>query len=51
MDIISQGVEDISIEQLELIHRNKTGMMLECPAVIGAIFGGSSEEEVEKLRE
>lgn len=51
IDIISEGVEDINIEQLELIHRNKTGTMLECPAVIGAIFGGAGEEEVEKLRE
>ncbi|PIA55534.1 hypothetical protein AQUCO_00700082v1 [Aquilegia coerulea] len=50
VDIISTGVSNITLEQLELIHSLKTGKLLEASVVMGAIFGGGSDEDIELLR-
>ncbi|XP_041006507.1 geranylgeranyl pyrophosphate synthase, chloroplastic-like [Juglans microcarpa x Juglans regia] len=43
-------VSEVGLEQLEFIHLHKTGALLEGSVVVGAILGGGSNEEVEKLR-
>lgn len=50
VDIDSEGANDVGLELLEFIHVHKTAALLEAAAVIGAIVGGGSDEEVEKLR-
>ncbi|XP_058072590.1 geranylgeranyl pyrophosphate synthase, chloroplastic-like [Magnolia sinica] len=50
VDISSTGVQDVGLEQLEFIHLHKTAALLEGAVVIGAILGGGSDKEVEKLR-
>ncbi|CAN0896650.1 Geranylgeranyl pyrophosphate synthase, chloroplastic/chromoplastic [Linum grandiflorum] len=49
VDIASEG-ENVSLEELEYIHIQKTGRLLEAAAVCGAIIGGADEESVEKVR-
>ena len=49
-DICSAGSQEVGLEQLEFIHVHKTAVLLEGAVVIGAILGGGSDEEVEKLR-
>ena len=41
--------KDISKEELEYIHKNKTGAYLKLCARMGAILGGASEEQLEKI--
>ncbi|CAA0382426.1 Isoprenoid synthase domain superfamily [Arabidopsis suecica] len=41
---------DVGLERLEFIHLHKTAALLEAAAVIGAIMGGGTEEEIDKLR-
>ncbi|GAB4848884.1 FPP GGPP synthase [Ancistrocladus abbreviatus] len=50
VDIHSEGAEDVGLEQLEFIHIHKTAKLLEAAVVLGAIVGGGSDDEVEKLR-
>ncbi|CAL9223503.1 unnamed protein product, partial [Arabidopsis halleri] len=52
MDLSSEGLDpkDFRLEDLEYIHVHKTGALLEASAVIGAVIGGGSEEEIEKVR-
>ncbi|KNA09314.1 hypothetical protein SOVF_154800 [Spinacia oleracea] len=50
VDIDSEGAVDVDLEQLEFIHIHKTAKLLEGSVVLGAILGGGSDEEVEKLR-
>lgn len=40
----------LALEHLEFIHIHKTAALLEAAAVTGAIMGGGSDEEIEKLR-
>ncbi|KAF6151127.1 hypothetical protein GIB67_002379 [Kingdonia uniflora] len=49
-DIQSSGLANVSLEHLEFIHVHKTAALLEGTAVIGAILGGGSDEQAEKLR-
>nr|QSL83318.1 geranylgeranyl diphosphate synthase like 2 [Nigella sativa] len=51
VDIKSEGLSDVGLDHLEFIHAHKTGALLQACVVIGAILGGGSEEQVEKLRE
>jgi len=48
-DLESEG-KDVGIETLRYIHKHKTGALLEAAAVSGAILGGATDAEVEKLR-
>jgi geranylgeranyl diphosphate synthase type II len=49
-DISSTGISDVNLEHLELIHLHKTAAMVEGTAVLGAVLGGGSDEEIERLR-
>ncbi|XP_038681566.1 geranylgeranyl pyrophosphate synthase, chloroplastic-like isoform X2 [Tripterygium wilfordii] len=48
-DLDCEGKE-INLEKLEHIHLNKTARLLEASVVCGAIIGGGSESDVERLR-
>ena len=50
VDICSEGIADVGLEHLEFIHVHKTAALLEGSVVLGAILGGGSDEEIEKLR-
>lgn len=48
LDIQSEG-KIVSGEQLEEIHRAKTGALINCAVRIGAILGGANDKELEAL--
>ncbi|CAA7033167.1 unnamed protein product [Microthlaspi erraticum] len=52
MDISSEGLDlnEVGLEHLEFIHVHKTAVLLETAAVLGAIIGGGSDEEIENVR-
>jgi len=50
VDSVSSGVSDLGLDHLEFIHAHKTAALLEGSVVIGAIVGGGSDEDIEKLR-
>eukprot|EP00252_Welwitschia_mirabilis_P019855 TRINITY_DN4704_c0_g1_i1.p1 TRINITY_DN4704_c0_g1~~TRINITY_DN4704_c0_g1_i1.p1 ORF type:complete len:378 (-),score=77.90 TRINITY_DN4704_c0_g1_i1:200-1333(-) len=50
VDITSEGDSSIDLQRLEWIHLHKTAPLLECSVVCGAIVGGGSDEDVERLR-
>uniref|UniRef100_F6HE60 Geranylgeranyl pyrophosphate synthase, chloroplastic n=1 Tax=Vitis vinifera TaxID=29760 RepID=F6HE60_VITVI len=50
LDLSSEGSPEIGLEGLESIHINKAGPLLEASAVIGAMLGGGSSEQMEILR-
>ncbi|KAL8477386.1 hypothetical protein ACS0TY_029623 [Phlomoides rotata] len=45
-----KGQMTIGLEELEYIHLHKTASSVEASAVAGAVLGGASEEEIERLR-
>ncbi|KAG7631928.1 Isoprenoid synthase domain superfamily [Arabidopsis suecica] len=52
-DLAGEGMRfdsDTGLEHLEFIHIHKTAALLEAAAVMGAIMGGGSDEEIERLR-
>ena len=49
-DVISQRESNVTLEYLEYVHLHKTAAMLEGTVVLGAVLGGGSDEEVEKIR-
>ncbi|CAG7907058.1 unnamed protein product [Brassica rapa] len=51
-DISSEGLDldEVGLEHLEFIHVHKTAVLLETAAVLGAIIGGGSNEEIERVR-
>jgi len=51
MDMSSEGLSsEVGLERVECIHLHKSAALLEGPVVLGAIMGGGSDEEVERLR-
>ncbi|KAG8099559.1 hypothetical protein GUJ93_ZPchr0013g35360 [Zizania palustris] len=44
------SAEPVPIDRLEYIHLHKTASLLEASVVIGAILGGGSDEQIERLR-
>ncbi|KAJ9170823.1 hypothetical protein P3X46_018897 [Hevea brasiliensis] len=50
VDIRSEGLSEVGLEKLEFIHVHKTAKLLEGAVVLGAILGGGTDKEVEKLR-
>ena len=51
VDIKSEGQGDsVGLQTLQYIHEHKTAALLEAAVVSGAITGGASELEVERLR-
>ncbi|XP_031387665.1 geranylgeranyl pyrophosphate synthase, chloroplastic-like isoform X2 [Punica granatum] len=49
-DIRSEGISNVDLKELEFIHQHKTAALFEASVVLGAIIGGGSSKEVEKLR-
>ncbi|KAI7743804.1 hypothetical protein M8C21_030383 [Ambrosia artemisiifolia] len=49
VDVCSEGV-DVGLDRLEFIHLHKTAALLEGSVVLGAIMGGGSDIEIERLR-
>eukprot|EP00899_Mesostigma_viride_P014141 jgi/Mesvir1/22728/Mv14134-RA.1 len=50
VDIDSEGDPSVDLARLQYIHEHKTAALLEASVVSGAIVGGGSEEQVERLR-
>lgn len=50
VDLESEGKSNVELETLEFIHLRKTAALLEAAVVMGAIVGGGTEDEIEKLR-
>ncbi len=49
-DMEAEGRKDVSLEELEFIHRHKTGALITASVVSGGIVGKGSKEEIEALR-
>jgi geranylgeranyl diphosphate synthase, type II len=49
VDLESEGKSDITVETLTYIHNHKTGALFKSSVVCGAILGGATEPEIEKL--
>ncbi|KAJ9172987.1 hypothetical protein P3X46_016166 [Hevea brasiliensis] len=49
VDIESEG-KQVTLEDLEYIHINKTSKLLEAAVVCGAILGGADDESTERVR-
>ncbi|KAK7378211.1 hypothetical protein VNO80_03649 [Phaseolus coccineus] len=43
-------LSEVGLERVEFIHLHKSTALLEGAVVLGAIMGGGSDEEVERLR-
>ena len=51
VDIKSEGMaEAVGLETLRYIHEHKTAALLEASVVCGALLGGASRDDVERLR-
>jgi geranylgeranyl diphosphate synthase type II len=50
VDLESEGDTSVGLETLEWIHAHKTAALLEAAVVSGAVIGGATDEQVEKLR-
>lgn len=50
VDLSCTGNTSVGLDTLEFIHIHKTAALLEASVVLGAILGGGSDVEVEKLR-
>ncbi|MEO2069252.1 MAG: polyprenyl synthetase family protein [Desulfurobacteriaceae bacterium] len=49
-DLDAENRNDVSLEELLFMHKNKTGRLITASVVAGAITGGGKEEEIEALR-
>ena len=49
VDLESEGKPDITVETLTYIHNHKTGALFKSAVACGAILGGATEPEIEKL--
>lgn len=51
VDIKSEGAgQEVGLETLQYIHIHKTACLLEAAVVSGALLGGATEDDVERLR-
>lgn len=50
VDLESEGDTSVGLETLEWIHAHKTAALLEAAVVSGAVIGGATDAQVEKLR-
>ena len=50
LDMDFTGREDVSLEELQKMHAMKTGALIRCSCESGAILGGASAEDVERIR-
>jgi len=49
VDLESEGKSDISLETLHYIHTHKTAALLDACVTCGALLGGATEEDVQRL--
>ncbi|MEA2239757.1 MAG: geranylgeranyl diphosphate synthase, type [Thermoanaerobaculia bacterium] len=49
-DIIATGMNEATAEQLDFIHRNKTGKLLTASVVLGGLLANAAAEQIEALR-
>ncbi|MGB0564070.1 MAG: geranylgeranyl diphosphate synthase CrtE [Spirulinaceae cyanobacterium] len=49
VDLESEGKTDVTLETLEFMHRHKTGALLEACVVCGAMLGGATAAERDRL--
>ncbi|MCT7964864.1 polyprenyl synthetase family protein [Laspinema sp. D1] len=49
VDLQCEGKTDTTVETLHFIHTHKTGALLEACVVCGAILGGASDEDLQRL--
>ncbi|CAM6095108.1 unnamed protein product [Calypogeia fissa] len=49
VDLLSSADQSVTLETLEFIHLHKTAILVECSTVCGAIVGGASVEDIERL--
>eukprot|EP00898_Chlorokybus_atmophyticus_P000938 jgi/Chlat1/1845/Chrsp14S00777 len=50
VDLASEGDPSVGVETLQYIHEHKTAALLEASVVGGAIAGGASDIDIERLR-
>ena len=43
--------KDLTLQELEIIHKNKTGALISFAIIAGAYLGGAKETQLEKLKE
>jgi len=49
IDLALEGINDVSVDQVEKMHILKTGALIEFAVTIGAKLGGASDKEIKKL--
>ncbi len=49
IDLALEGINDVSVDQVEKMHLLKTGALIEVAVIIGAKLGGASDKEIKKL--
>ncbi|KAK4711907.1 hypothetical protein R3W88_006420 [Solanum pinnatisectum] len=50
LDLLCGDKSDTGLEELKYIHSHKTADFTEAAAIVGALVGGASEEEINRLR-
>jgi geranylgeranyl diphosphate synthase type II len=50
LDLEAEG-RDLDINQIELIHRSKTGSLISASAMAGALIGGATPDELAAVKE
>ena len=51
VDIINEGKENISLDELNYMHTKKTGELIKAAVVAGGILAGASEDHIQALQE
>jgi Geranylgeranyl pyrophosphate synthase len=49
-DIVATGANESTADQLDFIHRNKTGKLLTASVVLGGLLANAADEQVDVLR-
>jgi len=49
IDLALEGVQEVSIDQVETMHSLKTGALIEVAITTGAKIGGANDKEIKKL--
>jgi geranylgeranyl diphosphate synthase, type II len=50
LDMDFTGRDDVSLEELQTMHAMKTGALIRCSCESGAILGGASTEDLDRIR-
>lgn len=50
LDMNFTGRDDVSLEELQTMHAMKTGALIRCSCESGAILGGASTEDLDRIR-